>query len=112
MSIDTDVICINSLVVWMSIKHVKSNNGRNRFELGSWTICYVSIYEADTIIHLIPSLAKKVMFSVVLVCLSLCLFVSNSSQKIINKLQCNFIEGYNEELIKFWWRSGSSKVSK
>ena len=37
--------------------------------------------------------AKEVMFSVALVCLFACLFVSNISQKVVDGLHKNFIEG-------------------
>ena len=33
------------------------------------------------------------MFSVVLVCLSVCLFVSNITPSVVNGLQSNFIRG-------------------
>ena len=42
---------------------------------------------------LVNSLAKKVMFLVALVCLFVCLSVSNIAQKIMNGVQWNFMEG-------------------
>jgi len=46
---------------------------------------------------------------VVIVCLS----VSNFAQKLPNGFASNFQEGWqwvNEQMIKFWWRSGSGKT--
>ena len=34
-----------------------------------------------------------VFSSIWLVCLSVCLFDSNITQKVVNRMQCNFIEG-------------------
>ena len=39
---------------------------------------------------IITSLAKEVMFLVVLVCLFVCLFVDNITQKVMNGLGLNF----------------------
>jgi len=46
----------------------------------------------------------------VVVCLSVCLFVSNFAQKLRNGFAWNFqwrLERASEQMIKFWWRSGS-----
>jgi len=55
--------------------------------------------------------AKKVMFLSLFVCLSVCLSVSNFAQKLSNGFAWNFqgrlAMGANEQLLRFWWRSGS-----
>jgi len=48
--------------------------------------------------------------SAIVLCLSVCLFVSNFAQKLLNGLHEIFREGWqfaNEQMIRFWWRSGS-----
>ena len=57
------------------------------------------------------------MFLVAWVCLFVCLFVreqhySKNYEWISMKFYEMGLEWYNEELVEFWWRSKSSKMSK
>ena len=44
-------------------------------------------------VYIATSLSKEVMFLVALVCLFVCLFVANITQKVMNGLERNFKEG-------------------
>ena len=69
-------------------------------------------------IRLIASLVKEVMFSVPLVCLSVCLFVlfvNNIAPKSYQWIGMKFygeVLGSTMKNIKFWWWSGYSKMTK
>ena len=54
----------------------------------------------------ITSLAKEVMFLVALVCLSVCLSVNNITQKVMNGLGWNFMDGSCSSTSKNWLNFG------
>ena len=65
---------------------------------------------------IVTSLAMEAMFFVALVCLFVCLFVDNITKNSYEWIGMKFYGGVlgstMKKLIKFWWQSGYSKMSK
>jgi len=68
-----------------------------------------SCFGVHFVIMLIFTSAKEVMFSSLFVCLSVCLLAAlcKNFQMDLHEIFRESWQWANEEMIKFWWRSGS-----
>jgi len=101
-----------SQISWKSTHHFlnyyankETNRGENITSAKPWRR-YIPVHMALMLLWL----PRQGSYVFVFVCLSVCLFVSNFAQTLPNGFAWNLREGWqwaNEQMFKFWWRSGS-----
>ena len=80
-------------------------------------ISFLPPWQKEVVMFLVELVCLSICLSVccLFVCLFVCLFADNITQKVMNGFWWNFQRGlgkYNEGLIKIWWWSGPSTMSK